>query len=85
MQFALTLGEYKRSKPHPDPYLTALEKFGGKKEEAVVVEDSARGLKAAIAAGIECIIVRNEFTKSHDFTGATKILNSIQELNVFLQ
>src|SRR4030095_16909257 len=62
MQFALTLGEYKRSKPHPDPYLTALEKFGGKKEEAVVVEDSARGLKAAIAAGIECIIVRNDFT-----------------------
>ena len=30
-------------KPHPDPYLAALEKFGIKKDEALICEDSPSG------------------------------------------
>ncbi|HON78922.1 MAG TPA: HAD family phosphatase, partial [Spirochaetota bacterium] len=54
--FILTRESYEHSKPHPEPYLMALEKAGVAAEDAVVVEDSERGLTAAKAAGIDCIV-----------------------------
>ena len=80
MDFVLTLEDYGKAKPHPEPYLTALQKFMAEPEEAFVIEDSGRGLKSALAAGIDCIIVENAFTISHDFTGAKMILKSVPDL-----
>ena len=80
MKFVLTLGDYGRAKPAPDPYLAALRRFNADASEAVVIEDSGRGLKSAIEAGIRCIIVRNEFTKSHDFAGAYRVVDSVGDL-----
>lgn len=80
MEFALCSGEYPRSKPHPDPYLLGLERLGGEKHETIIVEDSERGLRSAVSAGIDCVIVHNPFTLSHDFTGATHTIKSLQEL-----
>ena len=48
--------------------------------QCLVVEDSRRGLQAALAAGIDCAIVHNDFTASHDFSGARYILDSIADL-----
>lgn len=40
----IILGENcKMPKPHPDPYLAALEKFGIEKDEALICEDSPSG------------------------------------------
>lgn len=85
MEFILTLEDYPRAKPFPDPYLKGLELFNARPEQAVVIEDSERGLKSALAAGIDCIIVRNEFTKTHDFTGASLIVDHITDLPRVLQ
>src|SRR5690606_20654904 len=63
MEFVLVREDYKRAKPHPDPYSAALRRFGASAEEALVVEDSSRGLRSAVAAGIDCAVVHNEFTK----------------------
>lgn len=84
MDFVLCSGEYGRSKPHPDPYLKGLERFGGKKHEAVVVEDSQRGLRSAVSAGIDCVVVHNAFTLSHDFSGATHRIKTLYELEELL-
>ncbi len=81
MQFVLCSGEYARSKPHPDPYLKGLELLGGRKDEAFVVEDSQRGLRSAVNAGIDCVIVENEFTRSHDFSDASHHIKSLEELH----
>ena len=70
MDFVLVREDYELAKPHPEPYLTGLRRFGAGKEEALVVEDSARGLSAAVAAGIDCVIVYNDFTKTNDFSQA---------------
>jgi HAD superfamily hydrolase (TIGR01509 family) len=59
-RFVLTAGDYSRSKPDPDPYLRAIERSGVERDECLVIEDSERGLIAATAAGIRCIIVPNE-------------------------
>ncbi|MBN1525200.1 MAG: HAD family phosphatase [Spirochaetales bacterium] len=81
MDFYLAGGDYARSKPAPDPYLAAMARFHAAADECIVIEDSARGLQSAIAAGIDCIIVRNEFTATHDFSGAYKIIDSLRDLS----
>jgi HAD superfamily hydrolase (TIGR01509 family) len=79
-RFALMSGDYKRSKPHPDPYLLALERSGCKKEECLVIEDSERGLIAAREAGLRCIVVPGELTRTQKFEGAYKVLESLAAL-----
>ena len=71
MEFYLARDDYERAKPHPEPYLKGLQRFGAAAAETVVIEDSARGLMSAIAAGIDCIVVANEFTATHDLSKAT--------------
>lgn len=85
MDFVLCSKEYKRSKPHADPYLEGLARFGGEKYEALIIEDSGRGLASAIKAGIDCAIVFNEFTVSHDFSGATHRIDNLRELKKLLE
>ena len=80
MDFVLTREDYVSSKPDPEPYLLALSRYGANADECLVVEDSQRGLQAAIAAGIDCAVVHNAFTTRHDFTGATHLLDSIHDL-----
>jgi HAD superfamily hydrolase (TIGR01509 family) len=80
MNFVLCEGEYPRAKPHPDPYLKGLEIFNGQKDEAIVIEDSQRGLISAVSAGIECIIVHNEFTKTQDFSLATHKVKKLGDI-----
>jgi beta-phosphoglucomutase-like phosphatase (HAD superfamily) len=74
------LRDYENSNPHPEPYLTGLKRFGATGEESLVVEDSARGLAPAVAAGIECAVVHNEFTRTRDFSSATHRIKTPTEL-----
>ena len=80
MEFYLARDDYEQAKPHPEPYLKGLQRFGASAAETVVVEDSARGLKSAMAAGIDCIVVANEFTASHDLSEATAKVATFREL-----
>ncbi|MDX1294770.1 MAG: HAD family phosphatase [Sulfurimonadaceae bacterium] len=84
MEFALCSGEYGRSKPHPDPYLKGLDLLGGQKHEAIVVEDSERGLRSAVNAGIDCVVVHNHFTAGHDFSTASHRIDTLKELEALL-
>ena len=56
MRFVLANGDYVSSKPAPDPYLEASRRFGAEPGDAIVVGDSERGLRSAVAAGIDCVI-----------------------------
>jgi HAD superfamily hydrolase (TIGR01509 family) len=80
MEFVLAREDYTLSKPHPEPYLTGLERFGATAQEALVVEDSSRGLTSAVAAGIDCVIVHNDFTQAQDFSQASHRIRSLSEL-----
>src|SRR5262249_51575553 len=79
-QFVLTASCYMQSKPHPEPYLLAAERSGCRKEECLIIEDSERGLKAAMEARIRCIVVPTEFTRESNFAGAYKVLENLTEL-----
>jgi HAD superfamily hydrolase (TIGR01509 family) len=80
MDFVLVREDYDLAKPNPEPYLTGLKRFGAIKSEALVVEDSSRGLSSAVAAGIDCAVVANDFTKGQDFARATYRIDSLREL-----
>ncbi|MBM4170916.1 MAG: HAD family phosphatase [Ignavibacteria bacterium] len=78
--FVVTSDDCKKVKPDPEPYLKALQLSGFDKNNCIVVEDSERGLRSALDAGLKCIIIPTELTKYFDFTGAEKILKDISEL-----
>ncbi len=80
MDFVLVREDYDRAKPHPEPYLAGLERFGATRAETLVVEDSSRGLRSAVAAGIDCAVVHNDFTCAQDFTGARHRIRTLSEL-----
>ncbi|MEI8408850.1 MULTISPECIES: HAD family hydrolase [unclassified Kribbella] len=80
MEFVLVREDYKLSKPHPEPYLTGLKRFGATEEDTLVVEDSLRGLTSAVAAGIDCAIVHSDFTKTQNFSQATYRIKTLMEL-----
>ena len=85
MDFTLCVEEYPRAKPYPDPYLAGMAKFNTHAKETLVIEDSQRGLSAAYNAGIECAIVHNEFTKTHDFSQASHFIKTLHELPTLLE
>ena len=67
-------------KPHPAPYLKAVEKFGMSADQVLVLEDSDTGVASAKAAGCKVIAIPNEFTGAEDFSKADFVAKSIGEI-----
>jgi len=83
--FVLTHDDYTRTKPHPDPYLAAVERSGVDRAACVAIEDSSRGLAAAKAAGIRCVVVPNPLTCRSDFSAADAVLASVRDIPAVLE
>ncbi len=69
-----------RAKPAPTLYLEALERLGVAADEAVAFEDSPNGVRAAKAAGLVCVAVPNEVTRSLGLEEADLVLDSLADL-----
>ncbi|MDN2696764.1 HAD family phosphatase [Janthinobacterium sp. SUN073] len=82
--FVLTREMYGESKPAPDGYQLGLQRLGLAAADCVAVEDSPRGLRAARAAGLECIVVRNQMNRHHAFDDAFCVVDSNAELGEVL-
>jgi HAD superfamily hydrolase (TIGR01509 family) len=78
--FVINIEDCARAKPSPDPYLNALRRFGADAGEAVAIEDSSRGLRSAVDAGLDCVVVGSPFTASEDFSDAWKVVDSVRDL-----
>jgi HAD superfamily hydrolase (TIGR01509 family) len=78
--FVITTEDVRHTKPDPEPYLKALAKTGCKPSECLVVEDAERGLAAAKAAGIPCVVIPNGFTSQGEFRSAHRILDGIHQV-----
>ncbi|EAT59414.1 HAD family hydrolase [Chlorobium ferrooxidans] len=73
----VTEDEVEHPKPHPEPYLLALDALGVASGEALAVEDSLRGFASAHAAGIACVVVPNSLTRLQRFERAFAVEESI--------
>lgn len=78
-QTTQTADDVAQVKPDPALYRQALASLGVQPEEAVAVEDSLHGMKAAKAAGMFVVIVPNRMTAHMDFAaaGADLIIDSL--------
>ncbi|HYV98394.1 MAG TPA: HAD family phosphatase [Gemmatimonadaceae bacterium] len=82
--FALTADDCTHTKPHPELYQKAVARTGFAASECLAVEDSARGLAAATAAGVKCVVIPTPLTASSDFSGAARVLSRVTELELLL-
>ena len=78
--FVLCREDYHAAKPDPEPYLLALARSGCAAQQCLVIEDSARGLAAAKAAGLTCWVTPSTQTRTQDFCGADRVLDRLGEL-----
>jgi HAD superfamily hydrolase (TIGR01509 family) len=69
-----------RGKPAPDVYLAAAACLGAAPERCLALEDSPIGMQAALAAGMQCVVVPNEHLNGADFGGAHGCYKSLVEL-----
>ncbi|MQA11832.1 MAG: HAD-IA family hydrolase [Pseudonocardiaceae bacterium] len=71
----LTGTEVPALKPDPAVYDTVLARLGVPAERALAVEDSENGLRAALGAGLACVVVTNDYTRQQDFTGSAAVFD----------
>ncbi len=71
-------------KPAPDIYLEALRLLRAEPAQSIAIEDSASGIRAARAAGLFVIAVKNEFTRHQDLSMASLVANSLLEAKDYL-
>ena len=65
-------------KPAPDIYIWALEKMQLSPEEVIAFEDSENGLISVRDANIRKVLITvNDYTRDHDFNGATVVLDQL--------
>jgi len=80
----VTREDYRGAKPEPDAFLAAAARLGLPSDRCVVIEDAYKGIVAAYRAGCKCIAVPHDFTADNDFSLATRVVPSLDELNVEL-
>ena len=66
-------------KPAPDLFLAMLERLGVNPRQCLVIEDAEKGVQAATTAGIPVIVIRNDETRTFDFSAADLTLDSHAE------
>jgi HAD superfamily hydrolase (TIGR01509 family) len=74
--------EVDRGKPAPDVYLEAARRLGVRPENVVAIEDSANGIRAAMAAGMRVIAIPNPHFPPPDdvLAQADLVLEALAEL-----
>jgi HAD superfamily hydrolase (TIGR01509 family) len=76
----VTREDYVDAKPAPDAWLAAAAALDCPPSECVVVEDTQRGARAGMAAGMRVVAVPSDLTRDNDFTGCVRRLDSLDEL-----
>lgn len=66
-------------KPAADIYHWALDKLKLAAADCLAFEDSENGVKSSLGAGLKTIITINDYTRTHDFSGAALVLDNMGE------
>ena len=65
-------------KPNPELYLQALDRLGVKPNEAIAIEDSPNGARAAVAAGLHTVVIKNTLTMQLPFSQGHYTIESLE-------
>ena len=76
-----------RSKPHPDPFIKALQLLNQTVDEDIepgeclVIEDSIHGVRAAHQAGMRCVAITSSYPKEK-LSEAERVIDSFLDLSL---
>jgi HAD superfamily hydrolase (TIGR01509 family) len=73
-------GDMSKAKPSPALYVTALDRLALSASEAIAIEDSPNGIRAAKAAGLFCVGYANAVTRQLDLSDADVVVESLDDL-----
>lgn len=74
----VTAEDVARRKPAPDVYLEALRRLEARAANSVAIEDSAPGLRSALAAGLKTVVIPHRLTELHDLRAAhTRVSSAV--------
>ena len=79
-EFVLSGDDVANVKPDPELYIKASRRLGVQPQNALAIEDSANGLKAAKAAGLRCVVVPNPMTQGMPFDAADFQLKALSDI-----
>jgi beta-phosphoglucomutase len=79
----VTADQVTRFKPHPDPYLKALENLGLAGNRCLVVENAPAGIQAAKAAGLDCFAIASTL-KPEYLREADRVFPDLETLGDYL-
>jgi len=77
-----TADDVERVKPDPELYQITALRLNLKPSEIIVFEDSPNGVRAARNAGMFCIAIPNEITRSMDLSHANLIVPSFEAIEI---
>lgn len=66
-----------KKKPAPDIYQLAIERLNLDPRETLVVEDSRNGLRAAVGAGLRCLVTVSGYTRHENFDEAVMVVSNL--------
>ncbi len=69
-------------KPAPDIYEWVLDRLGLPAEACLAIEDSENGLRAAVGAGLRCLVTVNDYTRGQDFSGAWRVVEDLERVSL---
>jgi pseudouridine-5'-monophosphatase len=70
------------AKPAPDIFLAAAHALGAAPANCLVIEDSPKGVEAAIAAGMRAIVVPDPHMRAQGYPGAECVVNSLADVSL---
>ncbi|GAL10399.1 hypothetical protein JCM19233_1376 [Vibrio astriarenae] len=76
----ITAEDVERGKPHPDCYQMAYQHLGYKDKECMVLEDSNNGVRSALAAGCQAVMIPDLLPPSPELVERITILKSLDEV-----
>lgn len=79
-RFLMGAEDYQRGKPHPEPYLMAMQRLGVAAAGCLVVEDAEPGIVSGRAAGARVVAVRAANFVGYDLSAAHAVVNTLEEV-----
>jgi HAD superfamily hydrolase (TIGR01509 family) len=81
--FCLAAEDVAHGKPHPEIYQKAAKRFGISPNTMAVLEDSQTGCRAAAAAGAFTVAVPGDHSRSHDFSAANLVIDTLGDPRLY--
>jgi len=84
-KFCITRSEVKRSKPHPESYLKAVEQSNFNSKDFLVFEDTMNGVESAIFSGLTCFAIQEMKEMHKKLKHADKIFENFDKAILYLE